>query len=417
MTAGRQAATGSDQAARDGEEADSLLAALRSRWALVSLSTLLYWLAAQSLRPLVTLRLDELGTSDGTIGLIVSAYPFLPLLLALPGGRLIDRVGVLRVLAVSLVGMAVVGAGYALATTPAQIAVLQIANGIVELFVWLALQAVITYAAGGASRARHLSLFSLAWGLGLAIGPVVGTAVYERAGFAPLGWIYAGVALMALVGMAAPLTGDADPGKGVRGSFTDARAIAVRPAVLGVLLSSFVALYVNSVRTSFYPLFLERSGLRVSQVGVLLSIAGIASLVVRVPLPWLLARLPAGRVLVWSMWISFVPLALTPWIGPFWALAVAAAVMGAGQGVNPPVTVELMAVATEPDERGLAMGLRVAANRLAQVAQPLVFGALITTVGMAAAFPASGALLAGLAVWTARASQRMPELEGKERDG
>lgn len=278
----------------DEAPAGSPLAALRSRWALVSLATLLYWLAAHSLRPLVTLRLDELGTSDGVIGLTVGAYPFLPLFLAVPAGRLIDRVGVLRVLAVSLVGMAVVGAGYALAGTAMQIGVLQVANGVAELFVWLALQAVITYAGGAESRARHLSLFSLAWGIGLAIGPVVGTAVYARVGFAPLGWFYAGTSLVALVGLPAPVTRDADPDldKGVRGSLTDARAIAVRPAVLGVLLASFVALYVTSVRTSFYPLFLERSGLPVAQVGVLLAITGIASLAVRVPLPWLLARSP-----------------------------------------------------------------------------------------------------------------------------
>ncbi|MBA3622257.1 MAG: MFS transporter [Euzebyales bacterium] len=175
----------------------------------------------------------------------------------------------------------------------------------------------------------------------------------------------------------------------------------------GVLLSTFVALYVNSIKMSFYPLFLERAGVSVPRIGVLLSVIGVASLAVRVLLPAALRRWDPGRVLVWSMWASVVPITLTPWLGAYWALAVAAALIGLGYGVNPPVTVQLMALHTEPAERGLAMGLRVTSNRLAQVAQPLVFGALISTVGMAMAFPASGVLLGGLTLWAGSEASRM----------
>ena len=114
------------------------VSAVRSRWAFASLAVLLYWLAAHSLRPLVTIRLDELGATDAQIALTVAAYSVFSLLLAIPGGRLVDRVGVMRVLVVSLTAMVLVGVGYALATTPEQIIALQAVNGVVELGVWLA---------------------------------------------------------------------------------------------------------------------------------------------------------------------------------------------------------------------------------------------------------------------------------------
>lgn len=388
-----------------------LLAGLRTRWALVSLSTLLYWSAAHSLRPLVTLRLDELGSSDAKTGLIVSSYAFFSLLLALPAGRVIDRVGVIRIFGASFTAMAVVGVGYAVAATPDQIFVLQIVNGVVELFVWLALQALISHAGKGDFLTRQLSLFSLAWGVGIAGGPVLGTAIYARYGFAPLGGVYAILSLLALVGLAAPYRGreaaTAGHTKAEASSLATLRRIGARPAVKGVLLSSFVALYIQSIRLSFYPLLLERAGVTVPRIGVLLSVIGITSLVIRVPLPALLRRWDAGRVLVWTMWLCIVPMALTPWIGSYWLLLFAAVLIGAGYGVNPPVTVQLMAVHTEPAERGLAMGLRLVSNRLAQVAQPVLFGGIISVAGMALAFPISGLLLAGLTVWTASEASRM----------
>ncbi|MBA3621058.1 MAG: MFS transporter [Euzebyales bacterium] len=393
-------------------EGDStgVLAGLRSRWALAAAATLLYWFAAHSLRPLVTLRLDELGASDAKTGLIVAAYSFVSLFVALPAGRVVDRLGVFRVLGAALVGMALIGIGYALATTPDHIFVLQVVNGVVELFVWLALQAMVSHAGSGSFLTRQLSLFSLAWGVGIAVGPILGAAVYARYGFAPLGGLYAGLSLLALVGLLVPDQGlrqHQAPSAEQRSSAATVRRITARPAVKGVLLSSFVALYVNSIKMSFYPLFLERAGLSVPRIGVLLSVIGVASLAVRVVLPAALRRWDPGSVLVWSMWASVLPIAVTPWLGAYWALAAAAALIGLGYGVNPPVTVQLMALHTEPAERGLAMGLRVTSNRLAQVAQPLVFGALISTVGMAAAFPASGVLLGALTLWAGSEASRM----------
>lgn len=376
--------------------------ALRHRWALVSLATLFYWFAAHSLRPLVTLRLDELGASDAQIGLVVAAYPLCSLFLAVPAGRLVDRLGVLRILALALTAMALVGAGYAMATTTAHILVLQAANGVVELFVWLALQALVTHAGTGAFRTRQLSLFSLAWGIGLAAGPVLGSWVFALAGFRPLGWVYAGLSLGAFVALAVPRRDIPQPTPQQTAAIAPSREVIRRllrqPAVKGVLLSSFVSLYVMSIRNSFYPLFLERSGVEIARIGLLLSAMGVASLAVRVLLPPLQRRFHAGRILLWSMWLPTIAMGLTPWLGAYPLLFVAAVVIGAGGGLNPPVTVELMAMHTRTDERGIAMGLRLTANRLAQVVQPLVFGGLVAVASVASAFPLSGLLLAAVNV-------------------
>jgi MFS family permease len=389
---------------------------LRSRWALVALSATVFWLAGHALRPLVPLRLSELGATDWEIGAIIALYSSVALVVAMPGGRLMDRLGILRVLVASLSGMVLVGVGYALAVTPTQIMGLMVANGLVELGAWLALQALISHAGKGAFLSRQMSLFSFGWGVGVAVGPMVGTLVFDRVGFAALGWLYAGLALLAMSAVFVPyrdeqgrLSSDTEERRSPRAMVVD---IVRRPAIKGVLLSSYVALFVNAIRTSFYPLYLERAGVSLARIGILLSVIGVMSLLIRLPLPALLRRWGAGRVLVWSMWLCLVPMAITPWIPTYALLLAAAVVIGAAYGVNPPITVELMALHTKPTERGLAMGMRITSNRLSQVTQPLLFGGLASTVGMAAAFPASGVLLAVLTVWTWREADRISSSSG-----
>lgn len=382
----------------------SLWTGLRSRWALVSLATFLYWFSAHSLRPLISLRLDFLGASAVEIGWIVAAWPLLSVFLALPGGRAIDRLGLRRVLFASLIGMALTGAAYAVAITPLQMAIVQAVNGVVELGVWLALQALASHAGSGAFLSRQLSMFSLAWGAGIAIGPVAGAAIYARLGFAPLGVMYAVGAALAFVTLAlVPYRDpDKDPDEVPTKALSDLANIAGRPAVRAVMLSSFVAMWVISVKNSFYTLYLEQSGVPLDRIGLLLTVAGTASLSIRVPLPRLLARFGATGVLVAGMWVAILSVALVPMLGSFPALLIGAACMGAGYGSNPPVTVEMLARGTARGERGLAMGLRATFNRSSQVVQPIVFGALIGAVGIAASFPLSGVLLAGMGVWATR---------------
>lgn len=391
------------------EELDTVgvIAALRDRWTFASVATGLYWFGVHVMRSFVTIRLDELGASDAFIGLAVAAYPVLPMLLAIPGGRLVDRVGSRRILIVSLLAMALAGAGYAAAGSPMQIFVLQVVSGVAELGCWVSLQALVTNAGTGAFRTRHLSFFALSWGAGVAMGPVVGAVIYDHVGFAPLGFAYAAAPLLGAIAVLAvpPARHDAVAlglTQGSRSTLSTVRAVGARTAVRAVLLSSFGNLYINSMRQSFYPLFLERRGLPVASIGVLLTIVAVTSLVIRAFLPRLVRVFGIPRLIVWSMGISAAAVVATPALGAYWMLVVAAALMGSTMGMNPPLTVELMAENTATDERGVAMGMRVVSNRLAQVIQPLAFTGAAAVVGMAGAFPVAGVVLGALTLWTAR---------------
>jgi MFS family permease len=380
------------------------LRALRSRWALLSLLTVLYWLGNQGLRPFLPIRLQELGASDPAIGAAVAGYAVIGLLLAIPSGRMLDRLPQHQLLIAALLGLAVSTATMPLTRSVLVLSLLMLLNGAFGMWVWLLLQSMVTRAAEGEQRRRQLALFSLTWGIGLAGGPSVGALVYDATDFTWLCLIVSALTLVAaLSGFAVPpvppvADGDQehDVAPGLRGAL---RRSLDNPILVTVLISSFINLFVFSMRISFYPVYLERAGVALTEIGLLLSVIGFSSLAVRGILPAVERRFGTLRILIWSTWSAILGAASIPLTTRTEVLIAGAVLIGIGLGANPPITVNLVAEHSDERDRGLAVGLRMVSNRAAQVTQPLVFGGIAGVVGLGLAFPLSGALLAVMTVW------------------
>lgn len=385
-------------------------AGLRSRWAWVSFGTLIYWMAPQSVRLFYPLRMGDLGASDLVIGVAVAGSAVAGLVLAVPSGYLLDRFDSGRVLIVSMVGLAATIGGFVVTTSVLAMAALMFVQGLFQMWVWLVLQEMITRVGHGRQAERQLSLFSLSWGIGLAAGPAAVAWLYAAVGFQMLNVVCFVLILTAAgAGFLVPASlREVEPRPAPNrqtqqrvGMVTALRGSLSNAVVIGVMASSFVNIFVQSLRTSFYPLYLEGRGVSIALIGVLLSCIGVSSLAVRLVLGPLVRRFGFVRLLIWSTWLAVVGVAVTPvTTGP--AFLVAAALMiGVGLGANPPITVQLLA-GRETTNRGTAVGLRLVANRSAQVVQPLIFGALSVTVGLGVAFPLAGVLLGAATVWTSR---------------
>jgi MFS family permease len=389
-------------------------AAMRSRWAILSIVTLLYWIANQALRPYLPLRLEALGASDLFIGAAVAGYSMAGLVLAVPSGRALDRLPQHRLLVGALAGLVVSTAVLPLTRSVLVLAALMFVNGACGMWVWLVLQSMITFAGEGADRRRQLALFSFAWGVGLAAGPSIGALVYDVAAFSALCVVTAGVTLLAAA--AAVIAPRLAPHRtaDTAGEEQDTRLLAAlgrsfgNPVLVVVLLSSFINVFVLSMRISFYPVYLERAGVPLTRIGLLLSAIGAVSLAIRAVLPVLLQRFGMFRVLIWSTWAAILGAAATPVTTEYWVLMVGAVLIGVGLGSNPPITVNLVAEHSDRHDRGLAVGLRMVANRTAQVSQPVLFGAVAAVVGLGIAFPLSGAFLAALTIWMTARLRRLP---------
>lgn len=386
-------------------------------WLLLSLITLIYWIAPQSVRLLYSIRLAEFGASDLMIGVIVGGSTVVSLLLAVPSGYLLDALNGRLVLVVTSALLAVVTGAFAWAPSALWIGVLMLLQATLSMWVWLALQANITYVNDRPRSERQLNAFSLAWGIGMAAGPALVAAIYDVAGFE-----YASLGCFALVVMgtlAAPFTPnvnrlraatagevEGESASGKRSFRSTLRASMQDPVIVPIMVCGFINIYVFSLRTSFYPVFLERIGLSLSMIGTLLSIIGATSVAVRLILPWGVRRFGNLRLLIWTTWVVIAGMALIP-VSPHLAVQVCAAVMvGIGLGSNPVISVNILAASKETAP-GIAMGLRLLANRIGQVVQPLIFGGVAAVATLTVAFPASAVLLGLTTVWAARRLRRV----------
>jgi MFS family permease len=350
-----------------------------------------------------------LGASDLVVGLGAGASSLAGLVLAVPSGYLLDRFDSQRVLVWSTLGLALTTGAFMVASSIVLMILLMFLQGLFQMWVWLVLQEMITRVGDGPSAARQLSLFSLAWGVGLAAGPSLGAWIYDTWDFQTLNiccFLFTSIGTVGALLVPAVLRQVEAPKETAEaaeqaGMFKALKRSFGNSVVIGVMASSFVNIFVQSLRTSFYSLFLERQGISVGMIGVLLSMIGISSLGVRVFLPALIRRFGQVKPLIWSTWIAIIGVAMTPVSSNTVFLVVGALMMGSGLGANPPITVSLLAGA-EGDDRGIAVGLRMLANRSAQVIQPIVYGSIAAAIGLAVAFPISGVLLGATAVWMGR---------------
>ena len=366
----------------------------------IAVLSVVYWAAHTMLRPLVGPFVLDLGGTAAQASTALAAFAVLPTVLAIPIGFLVDRLGHRRLLVWGSLAMIAGGGLLLLGTIPAVIAG-QLVVGLGTLAVWVALQAAATLPTGAAEtrdeRNRRIASFSLFVSAGQLVGPALGGAVAELAGFRTSVGVFVGLSVLLVVvthlgvrratAVPAAAAGAASvallPGLGR--SYLDALRLLRSRAVLITVAASFLALVVLDLRTAFQPLHLQSIGFSPLWTGLLLTTAATASFISRPAFGPLVRWLPAPLLVGLVLGVGSVSVA---------------AVNGFALGFAQPLTLALMADHTDAAQRGLAVGIRSMANRGAQLADPVAFGLLLAAFGTRTAFLAMGAALLVLSVVT-----------------
>ena len=141
-------------------------------------------------------------------------------------------------------------------------------------------------------------------------------------------------------------------------------------------------------------------------IGLLLTLRAGASMISRLFLGRLSARLGRRRLLVLSTFAAALSTAVLPIPMPIGLLAVAVVVMGLGLGVGQPVTMAWLAESSPPGMRGRSMSLRLVGNRAGQLIIPSAVGLVAAGLGSAGVLWFTAAALGAVAV---RGPEHQPE--------
>jgi MFS family permease len=166
------------------------------------------------------------------------------------------------------------------------------------------------------------------------------------------------------------------------------------------------AMFVASATTAvvdvvliFLPLYGREIGLSVTDIGILLAIRSIFSLAVRLVLGQISTKLGLRRLLSWGSIVTMVSMVALGLTDNFWLIALIMAISGFTMGVGQPATMAWVSRISSQDSRGLAIAIRLSANRLGQVSMPALAG-LVAGASTAGVFYMLAALQAASIVAT-----------------
>ncbi len=371
------------------------------RLALLVALTVFAHAAFNGSRVTVSLYALDLRSSPLTVGVLVSLYSLLPMLLSVSAGRMIDRVGTGRPLAWSSLVLAL-GVGLpALVPGLATLYVAATVIGLAFMVFHIAVQNAVGALSGPEDRAVNFSWLALGFSISGFLGPTTAGIAIDTVGHRAT---FAILALPAIVPAAVLLYSKATlprthAGKAPGGRLKDLlgqRELRRVFVVTGILAMAWDLFFF------VMPIYGTSIGLSASTIGGILGSFAAATFVVRMVLPWIARRLPEWGLVTATLFVACVAYALFPLVKGVPLIAAIAFLLGLGLGASQPSLMSLIQRSTPQGRLGEALGIRTTVLNMSHTLLPLFFGGIGTALGMGPVFWSMAAVLAAAGAFSRR---------------
>jgi MFS family permease len=369
----------------------------------VFLPTLLYGMGQGAIAPVIALSALDLGAGVGVASLVVGAVGVGQLLADIPAGALTMRVGERRAMLFATV--LVCGALVVCVVAPT-VWLLGLAIGLTGAAgaVWqLARQAYLTEAVDPQMRARALSTLGGVQRIGTFAGPFVGAGAMALGGTDAAYWTHiAAAAVGALLLLFLPDV----TGRGSSGA--SAFKVPVRDVVRrhrSVLLTQGTAVafvgVVRAARLAVIPLWGESLGLSSSTIALIFGLSSAVDMLLFYPAGKVMDRFGRVWVAVPAMLIMGLGLIAVPFTTGTVTFALAAALMGLGNGMSSGLVMVLGSDASPSSGRAAFLGVWRLFADLGNGGGPLLLGGIAAVAGLASGVWVVGAvgLVGAVAMW------------------
>ncbi|HYN28765.1 MAG TPA: MFS transporter [Dermatophilaceae bacterium] len=358
--------------------------------------------------PVVVLGARDLGASVSVAALVFVVSGLAELVVALPAGGLVARIGERG----ALVGAALLEAAAGLLAWSASGLLAYFAAmvlfGATSAVFLLARLAYLTDHAPVHLRARAMSTLGGVHRIGLFVGPFLGAAVVAvwgtRSAF--LVATAASLAAAAVAWRTVELGGAAAPGASGGPPRPGPSTLEVvrrhRHVLLTVGLGVTVISVARASRVVLLPLWAEHVGLSPAQTSLVFGVAGGVEMLLFYPAGSVMDRFGRVWVAVPSVLVLGVGLLVLPLTSALAGLGAVAVVMGIGNGLSSGIVMTLGADAAPVEGRTRFLGVWRLLSLLGNNGGPLVVSAVAGFVGLAAASLSTGALVVAGAAWLAR---------------
>ena len=374
-----------------------------------------------ALRPSLAYALLDLSDTPALLGIVSASFAVPALLLALPAGRLVDRLGERPALVAG--GIVLIASPAIMLLGPPSVASVIASTfllGCGHLLSVVGEQSIVANRTPGARLDAAFGYYTFAASIGQAIGPLLLAIPGSDPSSPPLHFIYstclASAALLTLLACFLPSTHIEHVGERPT-MLRSAGSLLKRADVLRALTASSIALASVDITLVYWPALGQERGLSVAAVSAMLfarSIATMSSRVLLAPLARLIGR---RTLMITSIGVSGMAMVAVAIPLPLWALILAAVVFGFSIGVCQPITMSWLAELATPGQRGMTMSLRLAGNRIGQSVIPAVVGTNAVATGVGGVLVGTAVSL-GFAAWSSAAvtDSRQPPGDSEHDD-
>jgi MFS family permease len=366
---------------------------------IIVLLTFLTHIGFAGSRVSVALFAVDLGATPFIVGTVVSLYALIPVALALPAGRIADRLGFRIPLIFGTGGVCTALLMPFLWPRLATLYFTASLLGISFMMFQIATQTLAGAIAKPSERARNFNLVSLGFACGNFTGPLLAGFMIDQIGhartFLMLAMPLIPAILLSALGSRWIPDVHVKPQSETSGAFDLLRIAPLRNALIAsAIISSAWDLY-----QFFMPIYGRAHGLSATSIGSVLSAFAISIIFLRIVLPFVLRYAGEAQLLTYAMFIACAAYCLFPFFHTAWALAAVSFFLGLGCGCGQPLSLTLVYNASPAGRTGEAAGMRIMANQTIHFMVPLLFGALGSVAGMTAVFITNaGCLVAGGAI-------------------
>jgi len=374
---------------------------------LILAHSVLIQIVVNAMRPALSYAVLHGGGSPVLLGVLSTAFAVPALVLALPAGHVIDRIGE----RFSLVGGAVcvVIAGSIAAIAHASILMLFAATVILGTGQLLSVIGEQSYVGNTAATGNSDSAFGhygLSASFGQTLGPLLLALPSPGSASPPFEVIFVVCLCISVVMVAVSLLVRASTYDGAgyarRHMFAAAGEVLTTAGLPRALIASSIVIVSVDVFVAYAPLLGRDRQLSAVVVSLMLALRSVFSMLSRLFLGRMTKWLGRRGVLVWSVLLSAGALGFMAFPVRVAILIVLSGVFGFAVGICQPITMSWISIISPRGVRGVAMSLRLAANRLGQTTIPVALGLFAVVTGAGGVLAATGVLLLG-ATWSGAA--------------
>ena len=329
----------------------------------------------------------SLQASAFTVGTLIALFALVPMMLAVPMGRAIDRIGMRKPL---MIGCLLASAGVLLAATVSGLPVLYVAAMLIGtgfMAIFIGTQHAVGVMSLPEQRTANFSRLSLGFSISSFTGPLIAGFMIDHVSYS---FAYLSCGLFTLTAF----------GLTVSGTLTH---ISTLPVTQHIAQGSPLQLLRNRELRRFYiigillaagwdmftfvtPVHGSQLGFSASTIGMILASFAGATFIVRLAMPGIVRRFREWQILTVALTVASLCYLVFPFMETPITLAATAAVLGLALGTSQPNVLALLHSIAPPGRGAEAIGIRATIGNASSIMMPLAFGAAGATLGMFVVF-------------------------------